>query len=1366
MNSITFFMKAFWLCVLLSISFFSFGQKHTSSIGFIENKGQIVDQKGKENKGVKYLLNANGLNVQLRQNGFSYDVYEVEKIPLTKTDKEFYSLDSKEKDNKPDFSTKINFHRIDIDFLNSNKNIQLLAEEKSADYDNYYNVLHAPDGITNVHKYQKVTYKNIYNNIDVVFFIPKDSTKVVEYNFIIKPGGKVSDIQLKFNGAKTDLIDNKIQMNLRFGKMEETLPLSWIENDPSKEEISINYKKNKKNVYGFESELNNSNKTIVIDPVPVRLWGTYYGGGHQAFKTNTTKVDNNDNIIFSGLTYSSNNVGTAGSFQSTGIPLWETAFLAKMNPSGNRIWGTYVKNNIYEARIYDLITNSTNDIYVGGYTWDQDGLANTITTPGAFREFGGAFSREGILMKFDENGQRIWGTFYGGLGFDEIRTIDLDSNENLIIAGQTNSSSGISTNNSYLTSNPNSNFYSLGFFAKFDSNGNRIYGSYYQGMITFCKIDSNDNIYFTGQYSESNEYTNITTLNAHQTVNFYTDIFLVKFNSNFNREWCTYYGGTEYTSSFGNSDKVTGLGSDILNNVYLVGTTSSSNNIATLGSFKESQTFGSVDAFIVKFDSTGIRQWGTYFGGNSTIFDETGESGFVSPEGNIYIAGNTRNSLELISTPNSFQPLIDGSDECFFSKFDTNGNLIWCSYYGTPSQDYSSNIFYKNNIVYLFGYSTAIATNGNDLGTPGTHMPNGGGFFLGKFQDCISSPQAFALNPCIGSNLELTASGGTNYLWTGPNGFTSTDQNPIIPNITTSESGQYLCEITGTGGCDDTITLNIVIGDTIAPVPNITSLPQINGDCNTVISTIPTALDNCAGTINATTTDPLTYSVPGNYTITWNFNDGNGNSSSQTQNVTITSVNPPTLTSPQTFCFQDNATISNIAITGQNITWYDAQTSGNILTSTTALQNDITYYATQTINNCESDRTPILVTIQNTPVPTGSATQTFCSTQNASLNDISINGTNIIWYADNTSTTALSNSTVLLDNTSYFATQIVNGCESPTRFEVLIDLINTLNALDYQETICDDLDDGFEIINLTSFNSNLITTTGNTFSYYTSLNGAENQISSAQINNVSNYNLNIGTTTIFVRIDSQNGCHQVVELKLTLVSKPRIAISDIMPICEGTSITINAGNGFDSYNWSTGATTQSTLVSQAGNYSVTVTENHNGISCSSTKSFTVVNSNAATVSEIITSDWTDNNNTITVLISNSSVGNYVYSLDGINYQNSNVFYELESGEHTVFVKDTNGCGISSEEIYLLMYPKYFTPNGDSYNDTWKIKFSQKEPNLKVTIFDRYGKLLKIMNSYDAWDGKLNGKDLPSDDYWFVVTRQNGKEFRGHFAMKR
>lgn len=123
-------------------------------------------------------------------------------------------------------------------------------------------------------------------------------------------------------------------------------------------------------------------------------------------------------------------------------------------------------------------------------------------------------------------------------------------------------------------------------------------------------------------------------------------------------------------------------------------------------------------------------------------------------------------------------------------------------------------------------------------------------------------------------------------------------------------------------------------------------------------------------------------------------------------------------------------------------------------------------------------------------------------------------------------------------------------------------------------------------------------------------------------------------------------------------------------------------------------------------------------------------------------------------------------MDGIQYQDSNIFENLYPGIYQVFVKDKNGCGIVDEEALLLNYPQFFTPNGDGYNDTWYIKFSQFEQKFDVKIFDRYGKLLKVMDSLDAWDGTYNGRLMPSDDYWFYVTRADGKIHKGHFAMKR
>ena len=569
--------------------------------------------------------------------------------------------------------------------------------------------------------------------------------------------------------------------------------------------------------------------------------------------------------------------------------------------------------------------------------------------------------------------------------------------------------------------------------------------------------------------------------------------------------------------------------------------------------------------------------------------------------------------------------------------------------------------------------------------------------------------------------------------------------------------------ITGTWHCGDTKKIDVIIGDIEPPIPNLATLPTITGDCHTIITIIPTATDVCAGTITATTTSHLSYNLPGTYTIVWDYDDGNNNISHQNQTVTIRNQPLPTAASPQTFCIQQNATLNNITITGQNIKWYDALTNGTLLSNTTSLQNGITYYASQTINGCESERIPVLINIQNTAAPTGNANQTFCSSQNPTLGTILISGTGIKWY--NSAGILLSDSTPLQNGVTYYASQTENSCESTTKLAVIISLISTLPANNYTELFCDDLNDGAEKVNLSDYNSKLISnTSGYTFSYYSTFTGAENQLVTNQITNFTNYNLALGDNKIYVRINSNTPCYAIVELKLTLLSKPIITIPDVVPICENNTITIDAGKDSDSYLWSNGATTSSITVSNPGDFSVTVTNNYNTISCSTTKNFKVRKSNIATITSIETQDWTDNQNMITVFVTGE--GDFEYSIDGIHFQDSNQFSNVISGQYTVFVRDKNGCGTVTDEVYLLMYPKFFTPNGDGYNDTWNIKFSDFEEDLSVKIFDRYGKLLKELSSNTSWNGQFNNQELPATDYWFVVTRANGQEYKGHFSLKR
>jgi gliding motility-associated-like protein len=103
--------------------------------------------------------------------------------------------------------------------------------------------------------------------------------------------------------------------------------------------------------------------------------------------------------------------------------------------------------------------------------------------------------------------------------------------------------------------------------------------------------------------------------------------------------------------------------------------------------------------------------------------------------------------------------------------------------------------------------------------------------------------------------------------------------------------------------------------------------------------------------------------------------------------------------------------------------------------------------------------------------------------------------------------------------------------------------------------------------------------------------------------------------------------------------------------------------------------------------------------------------------------------------------------------------------------DTQGCTYLTKEVLVIDYPKYFTPNGDGYNDTWNI-IGLNQPDAKLFIFDRYGKLLKQLSATTAsegWNGIYNNEKLPSTDYWFTLDyTENGtkKQFKAHFSLKR
>jgi gliding motility-associated-like protein len=200
-----------------------------------------------------------------------------------------------------------------------------------------------------------------------------------------------------------------------------------------------------------------------------------------------------------------------------------------------------------------------------------------------------------------------------------------------------------------------------------------------------------------------------------------------------------------------------------------------------------------------------------------------------------------------------------------------------------------------------------------------------------------------------------------------------------------------------------------------------------------------------------------------------------------------------------------------------------------------------------------------------------------------------------------------------------------------------------------------------------------------------------------------------------------------------------------------------------------GATQGSYVPQQGGQYTVVVTDSASR--CQSQASTTVIESAPPDILDVdVTTDAFSELHMIEVTV--TGPGDYEYSLDGGAWQTDNIFVDVSAGEHQVRVRDRIGCGFSDASVTVMDYPKFFTPNGDGYNDTWNIKGISNQPSAKIYIFDRYGKLLKqISPTSEGWNGTYNGSPMPTSDYWFVVEYNEPntgepKEFKAHFTLKR
>ncbi|MES2680897.1 MAG: SBBP repeat-containing protein [Bacteroidota bacterium] len=372
--------------------------------------------------------------------------------------------------------------------------------------------------------------------------------------------------------------------------------------------------------------------------------------------------------------------------------VWSTYY---SGPAGS--WGngcaTDASGNVYLTGT----TNSTVSIASGGYQNSLAGLSDAF------------------LAKFSSAGALLWATYYGGADYDDGFSCATDQLGNVYMAGVTTSTAGIGSGGFQNTFGGVAD----AFLVKFSSAGALIWGTYYGGTGSevgySCATDAIGNVYLAGFTFFSS--TNIAS-GGHQNTpgGNAMDAYLVKFNSAGARQWGTYYGGLYDEIGFS-------CATDNSGNVYLTGETGSATGIASGGFLNTHPGFPNSllgIAFLVKFNSSGVRQWGTYYGGSMSNDRATSVS--TDPSGNVFMAGRTNSSSGIAS--GGFQNSFNGGIyDAFLVKFNTTGGRLWATYYGgigaeedaTCVTDASGNVF----LAGATGSPLVIASNGFQSGHAG-----------------------------------------------------------------------------------------------------------------------------------------------------------------------------------------------------------------------------------------------------------------------------------------------------------------------------------------------------------------------------------------------------------------------------------------------------------------------------------------------------------------------------------------------------------------------------------------------------------------------------------------------------------------------
>ncbi|WP_435357828.1 LamG-like jellyroll fold domain-containing protein [Emticicia sp. SJ17W-69] len=522
---------------------------------------------------------------------------------------------------------------------------------------------------------------------------------------------------------------------------------------------------------------------------------------------------------------------------------------------------------------------------------------------------------------------------------------------------------------------------------------------------------------------------------------------------------------------------------------------------------------------------------------------------------------------------------------------------------------------------------------------------------------------------CVGSTLNLTASGGTSYSWTGVNGFSSTIQNPTIPNVTALATGNYMVTVTNANGCTATATTNITINP--LPIPTIGSnSPKCVGSTLNLTASGGTSyswtgVNGFSSTAQNPTIPNVTALTTGNYMVT--VTNANGCTATATTAVTINPLPTPTIGSNSPKCV--GSTLNFTASGGTSYSWtgvngFSSTAQNPTIPNVTALTTGNYMVTVTNANGCTATATTN-VTINPLPIPTIGSNSPKCV--GSTLNLTASGGTSYSWTGVNGFNSTIQNPTIpnvtALATGNYMVTVTnANGCTATATTAVTINPLPT-------PTI------GSNSPKCVGSTLNLTASGGTSYSW-TGVNGFSSTIQNPTIPNVTA----LATGNYMVTATNANGCMATATTAVTINPLPTPTIGSNSPKCVGSTLNLTASGG-TSYSW-TGvngfsSTAQNPTIPNVtalttGNYMVTVT-NANGCTATATTNVTI---NPLPIPTI----GSNSPKCVGSTLNFTASGGTSYSWTGVNgfnstIQNPKIFNvtALTTGNYMVTVTNTNGC---------------------------------------------------------------------------------------------